>query len=319
MSYIMNYDIQVGNYKINHLLSCEVRKSSNKLSDTATIKLPGMAYNSALEIESKIKRGDKVTIKFGYDETLYKEFSGYISSITTDNTIIIECEDAMFLTRQEVKNKQYKNIKAVEVLDDIMMQLGGFTIVKGDGVNDLRYDKFTVSNATAYDVIKKIKKETKLHIFVKGSVLHIHLKYTYKEGRVNYDFSKNVEKASLKYVKIEDKKVQIEVIGINRKNEKTKVLVGEKGGDKITVHRYNVTDPKALKTIGNEEIKKHRYTGYEGNITTWLFPFCTYGYSCNIIDTDYPNREAIYYCEAVTSSFSENGGVRKITLGIKLA
>ncbi len=317
--YIMNYDIQIGNFKVNHLLSCEVRKSSNKLSDTATVKLNGMAYNTALEIESKIKRGDKVAINFGYDETLYKEFTGYISSITTDNTIIIECEDAMFLTRKEVKNKQYKNIKAVEVLDDIMAQLGGFTIVKGDGVDDLRYDKFTVSNATGYDVIKKIKDETKLHIFVKGSVLHIHLKFTYKEGDVIYDFSKNVENSSLKYVKVEDKKVQIEVIGINRKNEKTKVLVGEKGGDKITIHKYNVTDPKALKTIGEEEIKKYRYTGYEGNITAWLFPFCTYGYSCNIIDTNYPNREAIYYCEAVTSSFSSNGGVRKVTLGIKLS
>ena len=51
----------------------------------------------------------------------------------------------------------------------------------------------------------------------------------------------------------------------------------------------------------------------------WLFPYCTYGYSCEIIDQNYPNRQAIYYCEAVTSSFSESGGKRKVTLGIQLA
>ncbi len=271
----MNYDIQLGKYKVAHLLSCEVRKSANKLSDTATIKLTGMAYSKALEVESKIKRGDEVNIQLGYNNTLQQEFQGFISSISTDNTIVIECEDGMFLMRKEVKNKQYKKIEVAAVIEDVVSQIGGFSVVKGDGVSDVKYDKFIISNATAYDVFKKIKSETGLHIFVKGSELHVHLKYIYKEGEVKFDFSRNVESSNLKYVNAADKKVQVEVVGIDRKNKKTKVVVGESGGDKITVHRYNVSDPSALKAIGLEEEKKHRYTGYEGDLTAWLLPYCT--------------------------------------------
>jgi phosphotransferase system IIA component len=315
----MNYDIQIANYKVSYLLDCEIRKSANKLTDIATIKLNGMAYSKTVNIEDKIKRGDKVSIKLGYDSNLYNEFNGYIKSIKTDDTIIIECEDSMFLMRKEVKSKQYKNITASDIIKDLLSQIGGFDLVLGDGVSDLKYDKFTISNATAFDVLTKLKEETGAHIFVKGNELNFHLKYTYKEGDVVYDFSKNVEKSSLKYVKSEDKKVLIEIIGINRNNEKTKVEVGEKGGDKITVHRYNVNDKSALEAIGQEELKKYRYTGYEGDITGWLTPYCSYGYSCRIIDSDYPIREAIYYCEAVTTQFNSTGGKRKITLGIKLA
>ncbi len=300
------------------MLSCEVRKSANKLSDTATIKLTGKAYSKALEVESKIKLGDEVNIRLGYDDTLQQEFKGFISSVSTDNTIVIECEDRMFLMRKEVKNKQYKKIAATAIIEDMAAQIGGFTVGKGDGVSDVKYDKFTISNATAYDVFKKIKEETGLHIFVKGSELHIHLKYTYNEGDVKYDFTQNVEASNLKYIKAADRKVQVGVVGIDRKNKKTKVLVGESGGDKITVHRYNVSDEAALKTIGEEEIKKHRYTGYEGEVITWLFPYCTYGYSADIVDKDYPERQGIYYVEAVTNSFSDAGGKRKVTVGLKL-
>ncbi len=314
----MNYDIQIEKYKVAHLLSCEVRKSANKLSDTAAIKLTGMAYSKTLEVESKIKRGDEVNIKLGYNDTLQQEFQGFICSISTDNTIVVECEDRMFLMRKEVQNKQYKNIKATAVIEDVVNQIGGFSVIKEDGVSNVKYDKFTISNATAYDVFKKIQSDTGLHIFVKGKELHVHLKYTYKEGGVKFDFSRNVESSNVKYIKADDKKVQVEVVGIDRQNKKTKVLVGESGGDKITVHRYNVSEEPALKIIGEEEIKKHRYTGYEGNLTVWLFPYYTYGYSVDIVDANYPQRQGIYYVEAVTTSFSDGGGKRKTTIGVKL-
>lgn len=317
--YNMVYDISVGDFKVNQLLSCEVRKSANKLSDTATLKLVGMAYSKALEVESKIKRGDQVNIKLGYNDNPIQEFKGYISSIITDNTIVIECEDGMFVFRKEVANKQYKNTKVEDIIKDVVNQIGGFTVVVGDGVGDVIYDKFTISNATAYDVFKKIKEDTSLHIFVKQEELHIHLKYTYKEGGVKYDPTRNYESTSLKYIREEDKKVEVEVVGINRKHEKTKVIVGEKGGDKFTVHRYNINDKSALEKIGGEELKKYKYTGYEGSLTTWLLPYSTYGYSAELKEIDYPEREGIYYVEAVTTVFNSSGGKRKVTLGIKLA
>ena len=318
MAVELTYDIKIGNYQIAHLLSCEVRKSANKLADTATINMPGMSYNSALEIESKINRGDKVIISFGYDNDNNQEFQGYVSSIATDDTITIECEDGMFDFRKDIESKQFKDVYIKDIIQEVVDQIGGYSLVVGDGIENVRYDKFTIADATGFDILKKLQDDSKVHIFIKQKELHVHLKYTYKEGDVKYDFEKNVEKSSLKYLQEADKKVLVEMIGIDRKNGKTKVTVGDKGGDKITVHRYNVTDKSSLRKIGEEEIKKYRFTGYEGNITTWLIPYCSYGYSAEIIDQDYENREGIYYVEAVTTVFSKSGGSRKVNLGIKL-
>jgi hypothetical protein len=314
----MKFDIVIGKFKLNSLISCEVRKSAGKLSDTATIVLPGMAYNKSLEIEDKIKRSDKVIIKLGYNDNLVEEIEGFVTSIATADLITIELEDGMFNFRKDIKNFQYVNKTVGDIIADINSQIGGYKLIIGEGVSDIRYDKFTIQDATAFEVFEKIRQETSLHIFIKKKELHVHLKSTYKSGNVKFNFSRNVEESNLKYVSIEDKKVEVEVVGINRKNEKTIVKVGDSGGDKITVHRYNVSDEKALKTIGEEELKKYRFTGYEGDITTWLFPFCTYGYTASIMDEDYPLRDGNYYVEAVTTTFDESGGKRKVMLGLKL-
>ena len=316
----IDYDIIVGKYRVKHLLEVEVRKSANKLVDTATIRLSGMSQGSALDVESKIKRGNDVTIKAGYAERgeLPTEFTGYVSSIKTDNTIEILCEDGMYQFRRDIQSKQYKDVTVGDLVQEIVDQIDGFSLVVHPGTEVLRYDKFTIDNATGYEVLRKISKENKIHIFIKGNVLHVALKYTYKEGDVHYDFSKSIEKSSLRYVQEKDKKVLVEVVGIKRDHTKTTVVVGDRGGDKITVHRYNVSDKKALEVTGLEELNTYRFTGYEGDMTTWLYPYVTYGYTAHPQDTAYPQREGGYYVEAVTTKITGNsGGQRKLTLGIK--
>lgn len=315
----MTYDIILGRFSVKHLLSCEVRSSANQLADVATLTLNAMAYNAALEVESKIKRGDAVSIAFGYDGKNVVEFTGYIRTIGTGEEITIECEDEMYVMRKAVANKQYAHPKAMDIIQDLAQQVGVQEVVSGEGVADVSFDKFTVQDATAIEVLEKLKQETGLHIFFVGKVLHVHLKYTYNAGAVRYDFSKNVEAANLTYARAEDKTVEVEVVGITKKNEKVTVVVGEKGGDKITVHRYNVTDPNSLTRIGEEELKKYNITGYEGDLTTWLIPAVKYGASATVIDELYPEREGTYYVDAVTTTFNENGGKRKVTLGLKLA
>ena len=56
----MQYDIRIGNWKVGMLDSVEIHSSVELLADTATIVLPGAEYNKALDVEGKIKRGDKL-------------------------------------------------------------------------------------------------------------------------------------------------------------------------------------------------------------------------------------------------------------------
>ena len=60
----MIFDIQVGDYKLGMLDKVEIHKSVELLADTATITLPSAQYNIALDVESKLKRGDKVAIVY---------------------------------------------------------------------------------------------------------------------------------------------------------------------------------------------------------------------------------------------------------------
>ncbi|HON52750.1 MAG TPA: hypothetical protein PLS12_06040, partial [Bacteroidales bacterium] len=77
----MIYDIRIGNYKLAMVEQVTITKSVEKLSDTAIITLPGTAYNKALEIKDKIKRGDSVTIQLDYNKTWVTEFEGFVDKI----------------------------------------------------------------------------------------------------------------------------------------------------------------------------------------------------------------------------------------------
>ena len=316
---LMDYNIRLNGLKLNYLLECSIVKDANMLGNTATIKVPGMAYGVALEIEEKLKRGNDVLIELGYDGELVQEFTGFITSISTDNTITINCEDAVYLTRQPVANAVYKNISVAEIATKVINQIATLNIKIGDGLSDIMYNKYTISNANAWDVLNKLKEENGLHIFFVGTVCHVNLKYVYKSGEVVYHFGRNVEEADLKYEKAEDKAVEVEVIGITRDNQKVKVNAGKTGGDKITVHRYNVTDKKALQAIAEQELLKYSYTGYEGTFKGWLTPYCSVGASVTITDPDYPSREGVYYAEKVEVRFNRQGGARIVNPTLKLS
>lgn len=105
----MVYNIQIGNYRLGLLEKVEIHKSVDLLNDHAFIVVPGVAYNQSLNIEGKVKIGDKVIIKLGYDDNLVTEFEGYLSRIDSDdNNLTFNCIDAMYLTRKLVKPKHFK-------------------------------------------------------------------------------------------------------------------------------------------------------------------------------------------------------------------
>ena len=66
----MDFDISVGNYRLKMVDAVKVKHSVEQLSDTATITLPAMVEGKALQVEGKLKAGDKVTIQLGYNDRL---------------------------------------------------------------------------------------------------------------------------------------------------------------------------------------------------------------------------------------------------------
>lgn len=312
----MVYDIQIGNYKLGLLQSVEIHKSVDLLADTAVVIVPGVVYNQSLDIEEKVKVGDSVTIKLGYDDNPATEFEGYLQRIDTDDSsLTFNMEDGIYLTRKPVKDKQFGRTTVKEIAQYCLSEIG---MKELNCTCNITYEKFVIKNANAYDVLKKLQDDTKANIYMKGNQLNIHPAYVEKGGDVYYDFAVNIEKSDLKYRRKDDRNFEIVIEGIGLDGKRKTVTVGTTGGEKRTVKVFNVMDDASLKQRGMEELKYLAYDGYEGNITGWLIPYVEPGYSAHVHDKEYEYKTGSYYVVSVTTTFDENGGVRKVELGHKL-
>lgn len=317
--FAMDFDITIGSFRLTTLESVVVTCSVENLADTATITLPGAAYNRALEIESKIKEDDPVCIRFGYDAHLQElpmEFEGYVESIATDDgSIKINCEDEIYKFRRDLKNTVLASVSVKELLEHVLRELGGFTLSCD---YEFKYDKFTIYEATGFDVLKKIQEETRANIYLRGTTLHVHPQYAETGRTVIYDFAVNIEKSDLKYKDARKRKFIATVEGTDAKGKTVKVTKGTPGGDKFTIKLPGVSDKATLERRAEEELKIRAYSGYEGNFTGWLLPRIEPTDVVELRDADYEYKTGKYYVVAVATTFAAGGGSRKVTIGKKI-
>jgi len=312
----ITWQITIGKYELKMLESVKIIRSVEKLSDVADIVLPGTCFNKAIEIEQKIARGDKVMILAGYDNNLVNEFLGYVEAISTDDgSITLQCEDDIFLFRKSVKDKQFKSSDVKDILSYVCSQIGGFTL---DCDYTFKYDSFVIRSATGYDVIKKIQEECKANVFIKDGKLHVHPQYKTIFGSSKYSFQDNIERSDLEYKDARDRVVEVIVEGKGRDGKVIRQFAGSTGGDQVTIKIDGVSDLATLKKLAEEQLKLKSYTGYSGNFTGWLLPYCDAGYKITIQDKDYPFKDGDYYVTEVETTISREGGVRKLIIGMKL-
>jgi hypothetical protein len=313
--YRLNWDITIGSYKVKTLTEVKITTSVLNLSDTATITMPGQYLNTWRKIEDKVHVGDAVTIKLGYDNNLETEFTGYLKRISRDNnSLVLECEDALWLTNKMVADMEYKSISLKELLTGILAQVDPEMTVECD--YDFTYEKMVVFKSTALDVLKKVHEDTKANIWFEGKTLHVHPVYQQAKGDklVIYDTEVNVQSNELKWKDATDKRVMVEVKYIDSDGTLSTKQYGVNGGEKVT--RYvNATDSDLVKAAENE-YNLWNYSGYEGSLTGWLVPVVKAGGSVRLRDKERP--EGVYYVTGVEIEFGRNGAKRKVTLGRKL-
>lgn len=317
--FMMNWDITIGSYKLKLLEKVNIKRSVELLADTAVITIPGSVFNKTIEVEDKLNVGDEVSINLGYDEDLQEEFKGYLKAIKTDGgSLILECEDGLYLFRKSVKDEELKEANVNSILSNICSQVGDFSVSCD---YDFSYEKFVISNATGYDVLKKIQEEASPNIYLKDNVLHVHPQYAEIFGKVVYNFKTNIENkgTDLKYKSKDERKLLVVVESTDKAGKTIKVEKGTTGGDKMTVKMSGVTDKASLEAKAQQVLDARVYEGYEGHIQGWLIPYVDAGYKAKIVDDDYEYKNGTYYVISVETDFSQSGGVRKVTLGKKLS
>ena len=313
----MDFDITIGKYRLKMVDSVKVKHSVEQLSDTATITLPAMVEGKALEVESKLHAGDKVTIELGYDGKLETEFEGYLKAINTDNgNLALECEDAIYLFDKKVDDVELTGIGMKALLEKVAAQVDpSFTV---ETEFDFTWEKFVFYHATARDLLKKIQDETKANIWFRDGVLHVQPQYAQASGKtVVFDFSRNIESSNLKYRKASDKKVEVTVKMTDAAGNSYEKTAGAPGGKSIKKVVSGVSETQ-LATLAKNEHNLWCYDGYEGSFTGWLIPYVQPGDAVKIVDEDYPEKQGIYYVTGTDISFSKEGGKRTVSLGRRL-
>ena len=315
--YRLSWHITIGKYRVQTLKEVKIKTSVLNLSDTATIEMPGQYLNTWKMIEDKVSVGDAVTIQLGYNDELETEFTGYLKRISRDNnSLVLECEDALYLMDKTVKDVEYKSIKVKTLLENILKQVDPGMKVECD--YDFTYDKMVVFKSTALDVLKKIHSDTKANIWFEGKTLHIHPVYDPQEGDepVIYDTEVNVQSNELKWKDKADKKVMVEVKFTKPNGELSKQEYGVSGGEKVT--RYvDSSNENDLKKAAENEYNLWNYSGYEGSFTGWLIPVVKAGGSVRLRDKK-RETDGTYYVTGVEIEFGQSGAKRKVTLGRKL-
>ena len=307
-------------FKLLMLLECEIEKNVENLADVAVITLPETVLNQALKVKDKIGRGSEVIIKAGYNGDLKTEFIGFVRDITTDGSLKIHCEDALFLFRKGIKDKMLKPTSVKKIAEYVCSEIGeGYKVVVE---GDLVYEKFVIHQATGYDVLMKLQEETKYNIYfnTEKKELHIHPPFIEKKdnGYVIYCMQKNIEKSSLEYKKAIDRKFELTIEKTKKDGTVVTEKIGQSGGETKTL-KVGSLDAKSVKMRAEAEFKEFASDRYEGSFDTWLIPYCEPTYSAKIVDFDYSEQSAIYYVKATKLNISSSGGVRTITPGIKLA
>lgn len=300
------------------LAECRIEKSAKNLADRAIITLPEANFNKVLRIQDTISRGDQVMIKLGYRDLIWEtEFSGYVKEIiTNDNSLTIECEDALFLFRNGVKDRQFKPASISTIAQYLIGEINPDFELDCD--YNIGYEKFTIYKATAYDVLAKIQEETGADIYFENKTLHIHPAYTRKGGEADFSPQCNIEKFNLEYKTAIDRKVEVTIESTGMDGKVKKYTVGQPGGEKVTKTVDRMSE-QSIRMIADNEYKTRMSDGYEGSFESWLFPYVEPSFTIGIYDDDYPYKDGRYYVDAVTTVFSSEGIRRSVELGIKLS
>lgn len=305
--------------------SIEIEKDMFKINSSCKIKIPiscRLEYSESERSESvqtakQFSRGDKVTVSLGYSGTFYQEFTGFIYRLNYKTPLEIECEGYEYLLRSPCETKTWTKTTMKEVLEYL---ISGTEIKLYENVPEVNFTKFIIpANMSKLEALQMVKEKYGLTVFFMNETLYAGLAYTLDLGTVKYKLGWNtIKDGDLKYRNAEDVNLKIKAIWIKPDNTKLEAEVGDPKGSQRTLFFYNVSSKAELEKLAKEEIKKYKYSGYEGSITTFLFPFAQPGMKGMLDDPRYSERGGTYYITSVKTKADRNGGRRTVQFTVKL-
>ena len=237
----------------NAVADCNIVEDVSTLTDTCEIQLPKkIKWQEAVAKNGKppIKRGDKITIKLGYDGDLQTRFTGFIRSVDAKVPITIKCEDGMFVLKShKVKPKAFKNASLHEIMSYL---LEGTSIQFQLMDKNIKVGNWRLTKTHASEELQELKEKMMLSSYFRRingeSILYIGLAYPLdNRKKVKFMYGKNIIDENFEYRDKEDIRVRCEAQSFNAKNKKVTYEYGDKDGDVIKIRMDGLTENELKK------------------------------------------------------------------------
>lgn len=288
------------------------------LTSTAEIVLPRkVKFFDKKKVRDTFRRGDFVTISFGYNGKNIEEFRGYITEVAADIPIRIKLQDEMWKLKQMPVNFSHANIS----LKDLLTQIApGYSIdaLEGVQIGSVRFPKTTVA-----EVLDKLQQDPwKLNSYFKsinGQQVLVCGKYYADDSeleKVNFHLERNCVSSSLNYVRKDDLFLLIKGVSTLSNGDKIEVEFGDKAGQPRQLTHYNKSRQE-LEVLVKLDYEKYKQDRFDGSFTAFGIPSVKHGQKANLTSTLYEDRNGLYYIEGVTKTFNRDGIRQVIKLGEK--
>lgn len=298
-----------------------VKRDVDSVAATGTVELSLSAalrnkQRKLLQVKEIIKDGDPIRLSAGYAETGVKVlFNGYVRNRTIGERMRLTLEDEFYIFRKTPLVHSAKDVPLTDLLTVLLADTGVGLHPK---CAKLKIDEFTYSGNVA-GALLKIKETLKLTAYMTSEGLYVGGEMLENEDACTVAYGRNMVSNNTTYKTKEANPLLVRVVGKKRDGTEVSVVVGVDGGDKHTLHRYNVTDESTLKAIGEEYVLKRCYDGFDGSIKLWGIPLAAMGGTLKYSNECYEDAEGRYFIKGVEHTFSTAEGLRQVVrLGQRL-
>ena len=302
----------------NAVADCNIVEDVSTLTDTCEIQLPKkIKWQEAVAKNGKppIKRGDKITIKLGYDGDLQTRFTGFIRSVDAKVPITIKCEDGMFVLKShKVKPKAFKNASLHEIVSYL---LEGTSIQFQLMDKNIKVGNWRLTKTHASEELQELKEKMMLSSYFRRingeSILYIGLAYPLdNRKKVKFMHGKNIIDENFEYRDKDDIRVRCEAQSFNAKNKKVTYEYGDKDGDLIKIRMDGLTENE-LKKYAIEAVERYKQSGFKGSFETFGQPEVS---KCDMVEIHASDgNSGVYLVKKLEIEFGTNGYRQKIELG----
>lgn len=330
----------IRNFNFNYLTNLSIESSWDTFTDRAILTIPNkfLKDNEIIVVGDNniFKRGDAVEFKVGYFPNLISKFKGFISGIDPDSPLVFECEDRMWLLKQEnLVSKLFSKPTISDVVEYATASISGLTIEYDNP--DTEIGAFEVDNrgfVNAVTVFEVLKKQFGYFIYFENETLQVRkmrsvLSLDKPIHRIS--FQNNVIESNLIYQRDDDVNLVIKVesidletntritrYGFKVKGEVVISSVQRTGQTTKSINVLNLTESQVDEFI-KDNIDKYIYEGYIGDFTTFSEPSVNHSDRIELTDLKHEEREGRYLIKKVITNFGINGGRQTIELQNRIA